>query len=377
MSLLMDALKHAASSREGGMRKPVANGQHPANTTDFGLTPTDRGDQPSPSTPRPSNILRSPSEPHLAATGHAEAIVKNENRVVTRNTFGVKTALPTAHLFLRITLGALGLAAIGIAIYPGMQLQITEDEAGKPSHPPDKPPAPPSLPPSPPTPVITPNPGLTAGHAGTPTQARNANFHNVPRQSPTPGWNQASAVPDTYLQRGYRKAQDNSLAEARQDYEGVLHNDPTNVDSLLSLAAIAQRQGRTSDAAHYRQRALAADPRDPSAIALSSNGDSPDQEARLKTLLSAQPESALLNFALGNHYAKQGRWDEAQQAYFNAVAGDSGNPDFLFNLAVSLDQMHQSKVAAQHYRLALEAGEQRPAAFDHGQLQRRLNQLSP
>jgi uncharacterized protein HemY len=94
-------------------------------------------------------------------------------------------------------------------------------------------------------------------------------------------------------------------------------------------------------------------------------------------MLAAQPESAPLNFALGNLYAKQARWNEAQQVYFNAVAGDTENPDYLFNLAVSLDQMRQPKLAAQHYRLALDAAERRPAAFDRERLLKRMSQLQP
>ena len=190
-----------------------------------------------------------------------------------------------------------------------------------------------------------------------------------------------SPEPDTNLQRGYGHLQGNSLTQARQDYEQALHNDPNNVDTLLGLAVIAQRQGRPSDAERYRQRALDADPRDPAAQAAvlgNSNGGNPtDTESRLKTMLAAQPESAPLNFALGNLYAKQARWNEAQQVYFNAVAGDTGNPDYLFNLAVSLDQMHQPKLAAQHYRLALDAAERRPAAFDRERLLKRISQLQP
>jgi len=100
-------------------------------------------------------------------------------------------------------------------------------------------------------------------------------------------------------------------------------------------------------------------------------------ESRLKTLLAAQPESAPLNFTLGNLFARQGRWAEAQQVYFNAVAAESDHPDYLFNLAVSLDHIRQSRPAAQHYRLALEAADKRPAAFDREQVKKRLAELSP
>ena len=144
--------------------------------------------------------------------------------------------------------------------------------------------------------------------------------------------------PDANLQRGYANLQGNSLDLARRDYEQALRNDPNNVDALLALGAIAQRQGQTADADRYQQRAFIADPRDAGAqaAALGGNSGSDPQatESRLKTLLAAQPESAQLNFALGNLYAKQARWSEAQQVYFNAVAGDTDNPDYLFNLAI-------------------------------------------
>ncbi|MBS1131516.1 MAG: hypothetical protein H6R16_2518, partial [Proteobacteria bacterium] len=66
---------------------------------------------------------------------------------------------------------------------------------------------------------------------------------------------------------------------------------------------------------------------------------------------------------------------EAQQVYFNAVAADGDNPDYLFNLAISLDHIRQNRLAAQHYRLALEASTKRPAAFDRNKVEKRLGEL--
>jgi uncharacterized protein HemY len=100
-------------------------------------------------------------------------------------------------------------------------------------------------------------------------------------------------------------------------------------------------------------------------------------ESRLKTLLSNQPESPALHFSLGNLYAGQSRWSEAQQAYFRAHAGEPENADYLFNLAVSLDHMHQKKLAAQYYQSALTAAETRSAAFDRNQVKSRLFELQP
>lgn len=108
-----------------------------------------------------------------------------------------------------------------------------------------------------------------------------------------------------------------------------------------------------------------------------AEADPQTAESRLKSLLSAQPESAALNFALGNLYARQNRWPEAQQVYFNAVAADGDNPDYLFNLAVSLDHLRQPRLAGQHYRMALEAAARRPAAFDPAGVEKRLGELPP
>ena len=47
-----------------------------------------------------------------------------------------------------------------------------------------------------------------------------------------------------------------------------------------------------------------------------------DNESLLKVMLKDNPESAQMHFSLGNLYAKQTRWPEAQQAFlkhFHAV----------------------------------------------------------
>ncbi len=157
---------------------------------------------------------------------------------------------------------------------------------------------------------------------------------------------------DPGLSRAYEAYTAGDLAAARNNYDQLLKNEPKNGDAWLGLAAIALRQGRPEDAANHYLRALEADPKNALAqaglIGLNARMDPLQAESRLKTLLAAQPEMAALHFALGNVYARQDRWNEAQQAYFKAYTGDADNPDFLFNLAVSLDQLHQPKLAAQY-----------------------------
>ena len=91
---------------------------------------------------------------------------------------------------------------------------------------------------------------------------------------------------------------------------------------------------------------------------------------------AADAEASVLYFALGNQHARQGRWDEARLAYSKALAADPGNPDFAFNLAVSLDQLHQPADALEHYRRALELASTRMAHFALESARLRVQQLS-
>ena len=161
----------------------------------------------------------------------------------------------------------------------------------------------------------------------------------------------------------------------------MLTTDPRNAEALHGIAAIALRQGKPAEAQAAFLRILEANPSDPAAqaglIGLNGQIDPVAGESRMKSLLAAQGEMPVVSFALGNLYARQERWSEAQQAYFNAVTADAGNPDYLFNLAISLDQLHQPKLAAQYYGQALAAAESRPAAFNRVQAVRRVHELQP
>lgn len=181
------------------------------------------------------------------------------------------------------------------------------------------------------------------------------------------------------LDEAYGAFQRGDLESARSAYERALAADPRNSDALHGAAAVALRQGHANEAEAYYERLVDANPTDAAAqsalLGLRSPADPAIAESRLKTLLVGQPESPALHFALGNLYGRQSRWSEAQQAYFRALTGDGDNPDYLFNLAVSLDQMHQPRLAAQYYRQAIAAAATRPAAFDIERATTRLNEL--
>ena len=177
----------------------------------------------------------------------------------------------------------------------------------------------------------------------------------------------------------YQAFQAGDLAAAERDYRLVLKSEPKNTDALHGLAAIGLHRGQPEATEDLYLRILEADPKDNAAqaglISLRGQVDPTQSESRLKNLLASQPDSPTLHFALGNLYARQGRWNEAQQAYFRAYTIDGENPDYQFNLAVSLEQLRQPKLALQYYQGALAAASQRPAAFDRNQVAGRVSEL--
>ena len=182
---------------------------------------------------------------------------------------------------------------------------------------------------------------------------------------------------DPLLNDAYLAYRNGKPDEAQQLYLAMFKKDVRNADALLGLATIAQQRGETPMAAQYYARVLALDPRNALANAGMSalSADSENNESRLKNLLREQGNSTALHFALGNLYAGQSRWGEAQQAYFNAYTLESGNAGCAFNLAVSLDHLGQGKLAAQHYQRALQLDVSRSAGFDHAQISQRIEEL--
>jgi cytochrome c-type biogenesis protein CcmH/NrfG len=183
------------------------------------------------------------------------------------------------------------------------------------------------------------------------------------------------------LARGFDAFNRGDYPGAQTEYENVLKAEPRNTDALHGLAAISVRQGKGEQADWYYQRLLEADPHDAIALANLINGrgqvDQSVAESRLKTLIAEQPGIAAPLFSLGNLYARQMRWNEAQQAYFRAYGADPENPDILYNLAISLEHLRQNKLAAQYYALAVSAARNRAGAFDPALASARLRALQP
>ena len=183
------------------------------------------------------------------------------------------------------------------------------------------------------------------------------------------------------LSVAYQSLVDGDYVVAQQLYAKLVLAEPLNVDAQLGLATAAARSGDKSSAVQHYRRVLALDPRNGLAImglvALNDGAQPASLEIELKTLIGRNPDAAPLHFALGNLYASGQRWTEAQQAYFDAFRIDAANPDYLFNLAVSLDQLRQSRLALDYYRKAEAIAAARGGGqFDRNAIARRIRELS-
>ena len=178
---------------------------------------------------------------------------------------------------------------------------------------------------------------------------------------------------------GYAALRNGDLDAARRSYSAALASEPSNVDAILGLATVEARSGKPDAAAPLYRQALEVDPRNATALAglaaLAEPVRAEALEQQLQREIAQSPLSAALHFTLGNTYASQSMWSQAQASYFEAYRLEPGNPDIAHNLAVSLDRMGQPKAAATYYRRALEAARKQATQFDPAAVTKRLAEI--
>lgn len=439
MSLLLEALKKAELAKQAAKEQPPATGEPPftrdklpdisqpmeIKSEDLSLAEPaaapKRANKPVlelalEEPPRAAPAAPPPMPPPRAASFDSEfsAPGEDQERKQAQQLFEAKEMDVNPRKPFYITVGALVLFALGTVGYFWYELQpknnykVPPPSAAAPvaAAPAPGPAVPTATTVTPPVGTTPPVPGATA--AGTspasPTPAAVASAAPAAPMAAPSGATRlarrsapatAAAAParngdikitparvqtDPVLESAYQAFNAGDLARARDDYQQALRNSPDNRDALLGLAAVEMQSGNYAAAGSFYTRLLELDPRDAHAqaglIGLKGQTDPQATESRLKNMIAAQPEASFLNFTLGNQYAAQNRWAEAQQAYFRAYAGDPEHPDFAYNLAVSLDKMHQSKQALEYYRRALALVERHPASFDRAQVSKRVSQLA-
>jgi tetratricopeptide (TPR) repeat protein len=182
------------------------------------------------------------------------------------------------------------------------------------------------------------------------------------------------------VSQAFKAYRDGHYDAAKSIYESVLKEEPDNRDAHLGLGAIAINNNDRKNAYSHYVHLLELNPDDPLAlnalIGLSNNADLVKDESAIKLLIQKEGNVPYLYFSLGNLYAKQQRWASAQQAFFDAYRLDTTNPDYVINLAISLDQLGQHNAALDYYKTAIELSKISSTRFDTVSVNSRILALS-
>ncbi len=433
MSLLLEALKKAEKAKEEAQRRADAGSEAERTQLRLEGDPAAGGtverrplitrdklpDITAPLEIVSDDLAPEPSAPPRPQPGARATDAQSTERSTARKVFEAKFREPNPRMPFYIAMGCLGAFAAGTVIYFYLQLRPPPSlvnanpvrqagETAAPAIAESRPAASaaataaaqpiPGLPtgaaPKPPA-QVAPVPVQTPARATpaipraqqSPPRARIAPPAQPAREEraffqPAPQLSASRAEPQVHpqVESGYAAYVAGDVAAARSAYQQALAENPANRDALLGIAALDVRAGRFESAEATYLRLLQTDPRDAYAHAalIALRGGRLDPlvaESRVKSLLAADPGSHVLNFALGNQLAQQGRWAEAQQEYFKAAAAEPENPDFAYNLAVSLDHLRQPRLAREHYLRAIALAEKRGASFDLAAARARAAQL--
>jgi tetratricopeptide (TPR) repeat protein len=433
MSLLLEALKKAEKAKEEAQRrargetqsaelriegaeaaasadaKPVLTRaelpdiRQPLEILSDDITPKEAQPEPAP----PVQPAAPPPRPASTPRPRVEAPKPAEAQATAKKVFEAKFKEPNPRLPFYLTMGLLGVFALGTAGYFWYQLRPPpplvnsnpppsgpiiaapapdlRPAAAAPAAPPAIPGLPSAAPSAPPVaaapPVAPKPPAAIVAPPPRPAPRLTAPAPLAPRLMES-SVTQSRLPPQVHpkVETAYAAYLAGDFAAARTNYQDALREDAGNRDALLGIAAIDLRSGRYEAAEGTYLRLLQVDPNDAHAqaglIALRSGRLDPlATESRVKTLLAADPGANVLHFTLGNQLVQQGRWAEAQQHFFKAFAADPDNADFAYNLAVSLDHLRQSKLALDYYRRAIALAEKRGASFDLAAARNRAAQL--
>lgn len=183
-------------------------------------------------------------------------------------------------------------------------------------------------------------------------EARRAGTHDVVSVAvPTP--EARDTVDDAYraLLRG-------DYHSALASYGRVLEEDPRSLPALLGRAAALHKLRRLDDARVAYERVLALDPRNREALTnlLAIIGQAAPQEAlqRLQALERTAPDFTPVLAQIALVYGQLGMDAEAIRYLRRAVAQDSGNLPYVYNLAILLDRAGEREAAARAYRAVLD-----------------------
>ncbi|MCQ9425594.1 cellulose synthase subunit BcsC-related outer membrane protein [Pseudomonas sp. LJDD11] len=170
----------------------------------------------------------------------------------------------------------------------------------------------------------------------------------------------AQVQQNPHLARGFKALQDNQLDVAEQAFQARLKEQAQDADALGGMGLVRQRQGRFNEANELLGRAVARSGNARWQTALDANrywallgqagtarADKDLQRAAnlLQQAIALKPRQIEGHVAQGSLQAEQGRFDDAQASYRQALALDAANPDALMGMLTVLTQSGQTAEA--------------------------------
>lgn len=218
--------------------------------------------------------------------------------------------------------------------------------------------------------------GVPANSAWThPVAAKKPHSKKRPRKIAKP----ASQPANDPLKEAYLALSEGRLDQAEIKYLAVLLQSPHEKDALLGLAVIAQRKLQTERAADLYHQVLREDLGNSAAaaglVSLSAKADPVAAESQLRELLDIKPTAHEFHYALGGVLARQQRWGEAQQAFFHAYSLTPDNALYAYNLAITLDRLHQPAAALPFYEKASQLTKPSDTTINLDAVARRIKEL--
>jgi tetratricopeptide (TPR) repeat protein len=187
-------------------------------------------------------------------------------------------------------------------------------------------------------------------------------------------------ISDSGMSDAYQAYQRQDYETALRIYQSVVQFDPYHRDASLGAAASAYRLADYVLAEQLYRHLLSLDALDGAAFAglLNLVQQNPQRgiiELELQQHAEQHGRPSPLIMLLGNHFARLGRWRDAEVAFSQALQERSDDPDLVFNYAVVLDNLGQRQRAASYYQAAVEASTTSAHSFDLEGAKKRLQSL--
>lgn len=179
--------------------------------------------------------------------------------------------------------------------------------------------------------------------------------------------------------QAYNEYQMQNYDQALKIYQRAVQYDPYSRDANLGIAASAQFLGDYKLAEQHFRHLLSLEPDDAAAFSGLLNLPSARGgiiELELQQHARQQGGPAALFAILGNYFARNIRWSEAESAYSTALQGDNSNADYLYNYAVVLDNLARHRESIHYYSRALQAAVNLPFSFNRESAEKRLESLT-